>query len=643
MSANVGASPDEFKELVRARTDIVQLIGETVALFNKGRDFKGLCPFHDDHNPSFTVNPERQTYMCWSCRKGGDCFSFVMENDRINFRETLELLAKRAGLELPASYARGPAEPKEKPHLYDALEWAEKEFHHCLLTTAIAERARNYLHQRGFNSASIAKFKLGYHPDSWDWLLQRAKGRFDPELLVRASLAKERDSASGYGGSGFYDQFVDRVMFPIHDERGRTVAFGGRILPDSKAKSDAKYLNSSETPVFSKSRVCYALDVARDAIKKTGIVMVMEGYADCVKAHQGGILNAVATLGTALTETHVTVLKRLASRVILIFDGDRAGVEAAEKAIPRFLSQDVDLRILTVPDELDPDEFIDQRGGDALLRLAEDAPDAIEYQLRLLLNRHGKTTLNGRQQVLEGMLNLLTLSPGIVNSLKEDLLVGRLPQRLGISEVDVRKRLKQIRSGQPATTSRATDRKIAASSPGGDPTQIRRAQLVDSLQRNLKKDEMLECEFLHILFTHPDLIHAARQEIGLDDVRHEALREILSIWFDMHEEAVEPSYDRMLARIECPELKRLVVWIEDQSPRRTDPKSSAGSSAVGTESAEAGLQRVIEGMKWRRSHDAHEASKSLLVERPSETANLTAESRAVLEQALRFHRKRTAK
>ena len=638
MSANGSGSSDEFKELVRSRTDIVQLIGETVALFAKGRDFKGLCPFHDDHNPSFTVNPERQTYRCWSCQKGGDCFSFVMENDRITFRETLEMLAKRAGLELPASFARGPAEPKEKPHLYDALEWAEKEFHHCLLTTAVAERARNYLHSRGFTSASIAKFKLGFHPESWDWLLQRAKGRFDPELLVRASLAKERD-----GGNGFYDQFIDRVMFPIHDERGRTVAFGGRILPDSNAKSDAKYLNSGETPVFSKSRICYALDVARDAIKKTGIVMVMEGYADCVKAHQGGILNAVATLGTALTETHVTILKRLARRVVLVFDGDRAGIEAAEKAIPRFLAQDVDLRILTVPDELDPDEFIDQRGGDALLRLADDAPDAIEYQLRLLLARHGKTTLVARQQVLDGMLNLLTLSPGIANSLKEDLLVGRLPQRLGLPEVDVRKRLKQLRSSQPVPTSRAIDGKVAAGSPSGDADHIRRAQLVDSLQRSLKNDEMLECEFLHILFTHPDLIHAARQEIGLDDVRHEALREILSIWFDMHEEAVEPSYDRMLARIECPELKRLVVWIEHQSPRRTDPKSSSGSSAVGMESAEAGLQRVIERMKWRRSRDAHEASKSLLVERPSETANLTAESRAVLEQVLRFHRERTAK
>lgn len=228
MTAVANASSDDFKELVRSRTDIVRLIGETVALHPNGRVFKGLCPFHDDHNPSFTVNPERQTYKCWSCGEGGDCFSFVMKQDAVNFPETLELLAKRAGLELPPKMRRGPAESKDKPHLYDVLEWAENEFHQCLLSTAIAERARNYLHGRGFNHSSIAKFKLGFHPESWDWLIQRAKGRFDTELLVRASLAKARD-----GGTGYYDQFVDRVMFPIHDDR--------TALDDYIAKPDSSF------------------------------------------------------------------------------------------------------------------------------------------------------------------------------------------------------------------------------------------------------------------------------------------------------------------------------------------------------------------------------------------------------------------
>ncbi len=629
---------DEFKELVRSRTDIVHLIGETVALHPNGRVFKGLCPFHDDHNPSFSVNPERQTYKCWSCQEGGDCFSFVMKHDSLSFPETLEFLAKRAGLELPPLMRRGPAESKDKPHIYDVLAWAENEFHHCLLSTAIAERARDYLKGRGFNQATIAKFKLGYHPESWDWLLQRARGRFDAELLVKASLAKERE-----GGNGFYDQFVDRVMFPIHDERGRTVAFGGRILPDSTCKPDAKYLNSSETFVFSKSRVCYALDLAREAIKKTGTALVMEGYADCVKAHQGGILNAVATLGTALTESHVTILKRLADKVVLVFDGDQAGINAAEKAIPRFLAQEVDLRILTVPEGLDPDEYIDAKGGDALLHLAEEAPEAFEYYLRLLMTRHGNSTLDARQRVLDGMLNLLTLSPGIVGTVKEDLLLGRLPLRLGLTETDIRRRLKQLRSQQPVPAVRASERKVDAGAPADVEMQRQRKQLVDSLQRSASRDDLVECELLQLLFTHPELTDVVRQSIGYEDFRQKLLQEIFTLWVDLVEGGSEPTYEKLLSRIECVETKRLVVWVEEQARHRRITQSLTDARTMGTETANEAINRMTDYFRRRRRIDANQASKSLLIERPSETAKPTAETRHLLEQAMRFHRDRNAK
>lgn len=631
-------SSDEFKELVRIRTDIVKLIGENVDLIPNGRVFKGLCPFHDDHNPSFTVNPERQTYKCWSCQEGGDCFSYVMKKDSLNFRETLEMLARRAGLELPSAFRRGPGESKDKPKLYDVLEWAENEFHQCLLSTAIAERARNYLRDRGFSHAVISKFKLGFHPESWDWLIQRAKGRFDTEMLVEASLARQRD-----GGNGYYDQFVDRVMFPIHDERGRTVAFGGRILPDSTCKPDAKYLNSNETIVFAKSRTCYALDVARDAIKRTGTALVMEGYADCVKAHQGGILNAVATLGTALTESHVTVLKRLARKVVLVFDGDQAGINAAEKAIPRFLAQDVDLRILTVPDDMDPDEYIEAHGGDALLGLAEEAPEAFEYYLRLLLNRFGTTTVDSRQRVLDGMLNLLNLSPGIVGTVKEDLLLGKLPQRLGLAEVEVRRRLKLLRSQQSAPSPRVSERKFDSGDSVDDQKLRRRKQSIDSLQRTANRDDQVECELLQILFTSPDVSNVVRQSIGADDFRHEALREIFELWVDMIEGGVEPTYERLLSRIECLEQKRLVVWVEEQARHRRALQSVLDARTMGTETAEDVLNRVTAYLRRRRKVDANLASKSLLVERPSETAKPTAETRHLLEQAMRFHRERNAK
>ena len=318
-------------------------------------------------------------------------------------------------------------------------------------------------------------------------------------------------------------------------------------------------------------------------------------------------------------------------------------MDAAEKAIPRFLAQDVDLRILTVPDGLDPDEYVDQFGGEALLKLAEDAPEAFEYQLRLLLSRYGKTTVDSRQRVLDGMLSLLTLSPGIAGSLKEDLLVGRLPQRLGLSEVDVRRRLKQLRSEHPSASTRRPERKVDKGGPNDSSDDQRMKQLVDSLQRFAGNDEKLECELLQLLFSHAELIHAVRHQVGLDDFRHEALRNLLSIWFDMVEEGNEPNFDRMLARIECVHQKRLAVWVEEQSPHRDSRKRPASSSGSGTETAEQSLRRVVERLKWRHSHDANQVSKSLLVERPAEMEKLTAETLELLKQAARFHQERAAK
>jgi len=255
-------SSAEFKELVRSHTDIVQLIGETIALHPQqgGRVFKGLCPFHDDHNPSFQVNPDRQSYRCWVCGEGGDCFSFVMKHDNLGFREAMEFLARRAHLELPAqiSRSRETGTGMGKPQLFEVLQWAQEEFHNCLIKTAIGERARRYLRERGFTQSTIGRCKFGYSPDDFQWLHNRAAGRFDISLLAEARLITERSD-----GNGYKDRFVDRVLFPIYDERGRTVAFGGRILPDHSWKDAPKYLNSDESPVFRKSQLCFGLNWAR--------------------------------------------------------------------------------------------------------------------------------------------------------------------------------------------------------------------------------------------------------------------------------------------------------------------------------------------------------------------------------------------
>jgi len=341
---------DDFKERVRSQTDLVGLIGESVALqaVRGGRDFIGLCPFHDDHTPSFHVYPDRQYYRCWACNEGGDCYSFVMKRERLEFREALEMLARRANLEMPKSFRQSSVEPSEKATSNDALAWAEREFHECLLTAPFAAKARDYLASRGFTAETIKRFRLGYHPDNWEWLLGRAgRGvsgkRFTPEQLLAAGLAMKRKD-----GVSYFDCFEDRVMFPIHDNKGAPVGFGGRVLPGASDAAGGKYINSNESPVFAKSRMLFAFHHAREAIVKAETAVVMEGYTDCIMAHQCGLPNAVASLGTALTEQQVALLKRFARKVVLVFDSDEAGQKATERALTKFLAQEVDLRILTL-------------------------------------------------------------------------------------------------------------------------------------------------------------------------------------------------------------------------------------------------------------------------------------------------------
>lgn len=620
-------SPEEFKETVRSKTDIVQLIGESVALKPQrgGRLWVGLCPFHDDHNPSMQVNPERQTYKCWSCGAGGDCFSFLMALDNLSFREVLVQLAERARLELPTVFRPAGPSGSEKADLYAVLEWAERQYHECLLYSTQAEAARRYLHEsRGFTTATIAEFRLGYHPDDWGWLLQKARGKYSEDLLVQARVAGARDSG------GAYDYFVNRVMFPIRDERGRVVAFGGRVLP-GQDDSKGKYWNSPESPLFVKSKLCFGLEKARETIKRTGSAIIVEGYTDCIKAHQAGVRNVVATLGTALTESHVAVLKRFAGKVILIYDGDEAGRNAAERALARLLAQDIDLRILTLPDGLDPDEFLDSAGPLQFQKLAEEALEAWDYKWRILVARHDLSSSAGSETVVQEMLQLLQHAPGMAGTNREAKCLQRLQQRCGISEQRLRDQLRQQRrvnaveaTRRPGANPASSTHRLPAphapfdatalNSTAFDPTDFAGfrdasepsvsdfpntastneaawARSVQDVLRRRSGPVLRECEFVRLLFTNPDRIGRIRQQIGLDELGHPALRELVASAFDFDEAGESISFDRLLSRLESPALKNLVVWIADRSwldsgSGRNARADSTADSAYRTEETE---------------------------------------------------------
>ncbi len=379
----------DIKERVRQAVDIVELVGSYLQLRREGRNYKALCPWHDDTRPSLHVNPERQSFKCWVCDIGGDIFSFVMKMENVEFPEALAMLAERAGIALKPSRGGKSADTDEKRALYQAMAWAEERFHKCLLSAPEAEPARRYLADRQISADSIERFRLGYAPDRWDWLIKQALStEITTKVLETVGLIIRKD-----GGGGHYDRFRGRVLFPIRDVQGRPVALGGRILPQAAAEAaaapaatGAKYINSPETPLFSKSSMLYGMDSARDAIARTKVSVIMEGYTDTIVARQFGFDNTVAVLGTALGEGHIRLLRRFADSITLVLDGDEAGQRRANEILGLFVAEQVDLRIVTLPDGLDPADFLLQRGAEAFRQFLDGAVDAVEHKLGRFLD-----------------------------------------------------------------------------------------------------------------------------------------------------------------------------------------------------------------------------------------------------------------
>jgi DNA primase len=625
----------EFKELVRSQTDLVALVGETIALkpVRGGRDFVGLCPFHDDHNPSFTVNPERQSYRCWVCNEGGDCFSFVMKTDGIGFREALEMLAERARIEIPKNLRRGPADgPGTKADLHKIIAWAEAELHQCLLKSSQGERARAYLADRGFQDETIRQFRIGYHPDDWEWLIAKARGKFTPEQLVAARLVRERD-----GRSGYFDErlFIDRVVFPIRDMRGRPVAFGGRVLPDCKQENPPKYINSAEGPLFAKSSLLYGFDAARDAIRRSETVVIVEGYTDCIIAHQFGVRNVVGTLGTALTDMHVTNLKRLARRVVQCFDGDDAGRKAAERSLVKFIAQDVDLRILTLPGGQDPAEFLAERGADEFQRLVESSTELWEHKLRLTFDRFGFDGAKASEDVLKEMTSVMAQAPQLVGTPREDMLISRLAQRVGMSVQRVRDHVSNARRQQ----ARRPVAPVRVDGKQGAP-----AAKSEPLSKSLATS--IECELLEVIFAVPSAFAEVREHVSADDFTHEPFGNVFALCCGLAEQG-GLTFDRLMAALEEPTQKALAQRVDEQArEKRVAEKLDQPCGHSEGPARKSYLQQVLEKFTWQRDERLHRAAKGRLAQQLSSAGGRQEDRQAQFEALSRmqaFHAKRAVK
>lgn len=434
------------KEKVQAATDIVRLVGEHVTLRPKGKEFAGLCPFHDDKTPSMQVSPQKQIYKCFSCGAGGDAFSFVMNYHKMDFVESLKYLAEKAGIELTPwkpDGRGGSGESSgggERKRIAAANETAVSFFKALLKHETHGADARAYLERRGVTQEMIDTFGLGYAPDRWDGLVTMVRERgWDKQGFELAQLIRPRKA-----GDGDFDFLRHRLVFPIFDAIGRPIAFGGRKLRD---EDEPKYLNSPETTLFNKSATLYGLHAAKKPIIDAKTAVIVEGYTDVIACHQAGARNVVAALGTALTPQHVRELRRYCEQVVLVMDGDVAGQKAADRAVEVFLTGDLDVAIAILPGGQDPDELMKAGGLDAWNEVLDKADDALGFAFgRMESNLDAAGTTTGKQRVIEAFLNqLVELGVARMGDLRRSFVVRRLAEMLHMTEAAIDSQL-QARS-----------------------------------------------------------------------------------------------------------------------------------------------------------------------------------------------------
>jgi DNA primase len=552
----------DAKEQVRQAVDIVDLVGNYMSLRRQGRNFVGLCPWHDDSRPSFQVNPERQSFKCWVCDIGGDVFSFIMRAEGLEFREALEMLADRAGIELQKQSRQDAQENQfDRRNLLAAMSWAEREFHEFLLKSPAAEIARQYLSDRGISDESTRRFHLGFSPDTWQWLLDRAQTTsFAPAVLERVGLVLKSDKG------GYYDRFRGRLLFSIRDARSRCIAFGGRILPGmtpaNPERTEAKYINSPETPLFNKSSELYALDMARDALTKDQGLVVMEGYTDVVMAHQHGISNAVAVLGTALGDKHIPLIRRFTDSVTLVLDGDEAGqrrtMQILDELLALFVAHEIDLRILTLPGGADPCDVISSQGSEAFRERLNQALDALDHKIHAVTN--GLALAPGTHRAALAVEELIgTLARALPTSsqstsstlIREQQVFARLSRQFGIAEETLRTRLAAVRREQNSKAARRNP--VSA-----NPTPANKISLL-----------AWERELLELIVCEPTVVPQLAEQLAMEEIPHDVCRAIFSKAVELMHAGQIPTFDQLMLATNDPEVKNLLVDCDESGHEKS--------------------------------------------------------------------------
>ncbi|MDD3192932.1 MAG: DNA primase [Oscillospiraceae bacterium] len=543
---------EQFISELKGRNDIEDVIGSYVNVKRRGRNLVGLCPFHSEKTPSFTVYPDSQSFYCFGCGAGGDVVTFVRRMENLDYIEAVKLLAQRAGLAMPED-GYDDSFAKLKTRILEINRETARFYHQSLVSPA-GKKGLDYLRERGLSDSTIRHFGLGYAPESWDAAIKHLLGKgFRVDELVAATIAVKSSRGS------YYDQFRGRVIFPIIDIRGNVIAFGGRIM-DGKGP---KYLNSPDTPVFKKSRNLFALNFAKSA--KEPALILAEGYMDVVALHQAGFTNAVATLGTSLTAEQARMISQYAGEVVIAYDADGAGQKATNRAINMFGEIGLKVRVLKVKDAKDPDEFIKKFGATRFRLLLEGAGSAMEFEIGKLRQKYDLETSDGKVGFLKEFAQFMA---GIRNPIERDVYVAKIAAELDVSKEPLSVQIQYIIRQQAKNAEKKQSRDLTVFAAGAKERR-------DPQRTAHLKEALAEERLIGILLKNPDYHRTILERIQPEDFLTDFNREIFRVICQRLQEGRPVELIALSEQLDEVQMGKVAGILADAASTRATQKEAA--------------------------------------------------------------------
>ncbi|NUN68816.1 MAG: DNA primase [Bacteroidetes bacterium] len=574
--------PQEKIDEIRAASDVVDVISAYVRLKKRGKDYLGLCPFHQEKTPSFSVSAQKQMFYCFGCHRGGDVVKFVMEYEKSSYVEALEQLAERAGITITRTEESYEA-ANEMERLYAVMSFAARFFYHNLTKTTEGEFALNYFRERGFTAQTMTTFGLGYAMRGWDSLIKKAAEEgIAPEMLEKVGLVRKKEDG------GTYDTFRGRAMFPIFSTNGRVIAFGARKLyEDDKL---GKYINSSETPIYHKSKVLYGLSQAKDAIRERDFAVLVEGYADLISVHQAGTRNIVASSGTALTPEQIQLVARYTKNITLVYDADSAGANAMLRGVDLVLEGGLDVRIVRLPEGEDPDSFVRKHGGEAFEELLKKAVSFIDYKAGEFMRSGSFDTPEGKAEAVRGLVQSIAKIP---DQLKRSFFIKAVAEKYELYESTLYAEMEK--------STRRVPQKFVQTAAAEEPAEERETKLRVAAAEEMPTEER---DLLTAVLEDPkEMVPFVFRSLQPSDLTHPASRRIADAVLLLFDETGEADAAQVMEQMETEQERTIVANLSFHRYQLSDRWSKIGSRASDTRLYEMALGAIKAVKKKQLEHE----------------------------------------